>query len=91
MPVTETSKQALHELQDLGERHKIIFHAIQDLTKDQGDATDSEIMKYLFKNDPNFVRPRRYELVNKLKMVGFSRKRVCQVTGKVVLAWKVLL
>lgn len=90
MPVSETSKQALRELQDISERHKTIYNAIRDLTKDQGDATDSEIMKYLFKSDPNFVRPRRYELVNRLKLVGFSRKRVCQVTGKVVLAWKVL-
>lgn len=38
----------------------------------------------------SYVRPRRFELVNDLKLVGFSQKRACRITGKTVEAWKVL-
>ena len=74
----------------LGCRQLEIYRAIDELCKIQGDCTDYEVTKYLNKQDPNYVRPRRYELVNKYKMVGYKRKRTCNVTGKVALAWGVL-
>lgn len=54
------------------------------------DATDYELSKMLGQDDPNFVRPRRYELVNKYKLVGYSQTRQCSITGKTALAWKLL-
>lgn len=89
METQETSLKAFEEIKDkLGERQKIILQALKELTLDYGDATDYEIAYHLFKQDPNYVRPRRYELVNKFKLVGFSQKRTCRITGKTALAWK---
>lgn len=89
--IQETSIQAYKDLlPELGERQILILKAIRDLTNKQGDATDQEIKVYLGSLDPNFVRPRRNELVNDFKLVGYSQKRECRVTGKTALAWKVL-
>jgi len=89
----ETSLLSFEEMRDkLTARHKEIYHALMDLCEIQGDATDQEIKEYLEQDDANYVRPRRYELVNNsnLKCVGLSRKRTCSVTGKRSCAWKVL-
>lgn len=74
----------------LGGRQLEIYEAICRLCSMQGDCTDYEVARFLNKGDPNYVRPRRYELVNKFKMVGFKTKRICKVTGKIALAWGVL-
>lgn len=88
----ETKKQSFKEGDhNLGKRQRIIFSALEHLQEEQGDATDFEIARFLKRADPNYVRPRRYELVNKHKLVGFSQKRPCDVTGKVALAWKILV
>ena len=85
--IQDTSLKALEEIKDkMGERQLLVYNALKEL----GEATDYEIAKHLGKNDPNFVRPRRYELVNKFKLIGFSRKKTCKVTGKQALAWKVV-
>ena len=73
-----------------GYRQRLILRAISELCSVMGDATDSEIMSHLTKVDPNYVRPRRFELVNQLKVVGFSQKRRCKVTGETCMAWKIL-
>ncbi|MHA1302319.1 MAG: hypothetical protein ACTSPI_01270 [Candidatus Heimdallarchaeaceae archaeon] len=74
----------------LGERQAIVLKAISELCGVMGDCTDSEITSHLIKQDPNYVRPRRWELVNKLKFVAFSQQRKCKITGETVLAWRIL-
>jgi len=89
--IQETSLQSFKEIQPkLSERHSEIYNALKELCTIQGDATDQEIKVKLGKAEANYVRPRRFELVNKLKMVGFSQKRQCKITGKTCLAWKTL-
>ena len=89
--VQETSLEAFEDIQEkIGDRQLEILLTLRKLCAIQTDATDYEIAIALGKRDPNYVRPRRWELVNQLKLVGFSRKRICQVTGKKALAWKVL-
>lgn len=87
----ETSLNAYDEMREkLSDRHKEIYEALYELCNIQSDATDFEITKFLKKGDPNYVRPRRNELVNQLKLVGFSQKRPCGITGKKAMAWKIL-
>lgn len=86
----ETSLQAYDEIQEkLGERQKEVLKAIQELCKVQGDATDSEIANHLMKQDPNYVRPRRFELARKFRLIEFSQQRVCKMTFKTCIAWKI--
>lgn len=88
--VTETSKQSYKSIQpELGKRQYLILNAFTELCYLNGDATDVEVAKYL-KVDTNTVRPRRFELVNLYKVIGFNQKRKCKVTKKNVMAWKVL-
>lgn len=85
--IQETSKLAFEEIKEkMGERQLEVYEAIEEL----GEPTDYEIARLLFKLDPNYVRPRRYELVNKLKMVGFAGKRKCTVTNKMAMTWRIL-
>lgn len=89
--IQETSKEAYQSLNaELGERQLIVYHALKDLHLTQLDATDQEIKRFLGKAEANFVRPRRFELVNDKKLIGFSQKRKCKVTGMTSLAWKVV-
>jgi hypothetical protein len=90
--IQDTSVEAyLSILKKISERHQIIYCALFELCKIQGDATDYEIAKFLSKDDPNYVRPRRYELLNKFKIIELSQKRNCLVTGKNAMAWKIRL
>ncbi len=87
----ETSLEAYEGIKPkLGERQRIVYEALKELCEIDGDATDTEIMNHLLKQDPNYVRPRRYELVNKYCVVGFSRMRVCKLTGATCRAWKIV-
>lgn len=87
----ETSLEAYEEIKPkLSERHQQVYDALEDFQREGKNATDFELTKHLEKEDPNYVRPRRYELVNKYKLVGFSEKRICSITGKMALAWKLL-
>jgi len=89
--IRDTSLIAWDEIREkIGERQAEIMVALRKLTELHGNATDYEITIFLGKKDPNYVRPRRYELVNKLKLVGYHERRKCRVTGKQALAWKAL-
>jgi len=89
--IEQTSLTAFEEIKPkISARHQIILNALKDLNNKGEDATDYELAVYLGYSDPNFVRPRRYELVNKFKLVGLSEKRICSISGKMALAWKVL-
>lgn len=86
----ETSLKSYDELKNLGKRHEEIYEAIKTIANRYNDATDQEVKQFLGKTEPNYVRPRRFELVNDMRLIGFSRKRKCSVTGKKVMAWKIL-
>lgn len=89
--ISETTLQAYEEIKsNLGERQAEVLDALKTFHDSGKDATDYELTVFLGKTDPNFVRPRRFELVNKFKLVGFSQKRICLITGKMALAWKPL-
>lgn len=89
--VEETSLEAFEQIKEkIGERHQEILNALKYFNETGRDATDYELAIHLGQSDPNYVRPRRYELVNKFKLVGFSQKRICSVTGKIALAWRAL-
>lgn len=89
--IEETSLEAYEQIKPhLGKREEEVLNALRNFNREGKDATDYEITIYLGQRDPNYVRPRRYDLVNKYKLVGFSQKRVCSITGKMALAWKIL-
>ena len=81
--VRETSKQAYKELLDeLGERQRLVLAVIQKYP----GMTDRELTRLLNVSDPNFVRPRRNELV-KMGWVVEGDKKVCSISRKKVLTW----
>jgi hypothetical protein len=84
----QTSIESYHSL-NLGPRQTIVLEALKKLCLMNGDATDIEIANYLRK-DSNYVRPRRFELCNNLKLIGYSQTRQCKITGRNCMAWKVL-
>lgn len=87
----QTSLESYEQVKNkLSSRHQEVLDSLEDFQREGKNATDYEITIYLEQTDPNYVRPRRYELVNKYKLVGFSEKRICSVTGKKALAWKLL-
>lgn len=91
MTVTETSKESYEQVKlNLNEKYTEILEAMEDYQRIGEDITDRELTKYLEKDHPNEVRPRRNELVNIHKLIGFSQKRICKISGKRVLAWKLL-
>jgi len=84
--VQDTSLDAYYDIimPVMGERQKIVY----DTLKEMMSATDMEIAKKLGHSDPNKVRPRRHELM-KYGYVEKNIKRVCNVTGVMVWAWKI--
>lgn len=91
MSIQQTSIQAYEELQpQLPARHAEILHALSRLQKVYGDASDSEIAAYLGKEDKNYVRPRRFELVNEKHLIVYSQTRQCRETKKRVKTWKIV-
>ena len=88
--VEDTSMQAyLQIIPEIGERQTIVLIAIKELCYKFDDCTDQEIRRHLQKAEPNYVRPRRFELVNDIKVVIEARKRNCKVTGRLAKAWKI--
>lgn len=60
---------------------------VLDWVRDTPLRTDRELAVLLGVDDPNYVRPRRKELVD-LGLVVDAGKRVCSVTGRKVYVWK---
>lgn len=84
--IQDTSLLSWVELQpSLGERQAEVYHALQQL----GNATDVEIAHHLGHLDPNYVRPRRKELLD-LGVVRAAEKRPCKITGRTVYAWEII-
>jgi predicted transcriptional regulator len=85
--IQETSRLSYEEekAKGLSERHRAVLEALQN-----GEKTDQEIKQFLGVSDPNFVRPRRFELA-KEGLVEAGIKRRCSVTGKTSLVWRLSL
>lgn len=84
--VRDTSKQSYHELSpdDLSDKQQTVLVVIHA----NPDCTDRELAELLGYDDPNELRPRRYELVD-LGLVEQNGKRVCKVTGKKAYVWRI--
>ena len=87
--VRDTSRRSYHDLVshpfEINGRRLEVLEAINDLGI---PVTDQEIKKHLGKVEPNYVRPRRNELVEQ-GLVECFIKRPCLVTGKKVYTWKI--
>jgi len=88
--IRPTSIESYKELRaKLGERQLFVFNGFTELCQTTKDASDAEVAQFLGV-DTNVVRPRRFELVNEFKALGFNKKRHCSVSNKRVMVWKVL-
>ena len=79
-----TSLEAYYTHPSLGDHEQTVLVAIHAYP----DSTDREIARHLGKEDPNWVRPRRFSLVEK-GLVVKGKKRRCMVTGKNAITWRV--
>lgn len=83
--IRETSLEAYMDLlPQLGERQQKVL----DGFKKYGSHTDLEMVKLLVLNDANVLRPRRRELVKK-GFIEEDGKKVCDISGKRVILWKI--
>lgn len=88
--VRDTSLEAYIQIIDdpssLNERYQDILVAVNELGL---PSSDYEIAGYLAYEDPNKVRPRRYELANNFykPLIEEKGKRCCKKTGKTVFVW----
>jgi len=88
--VRDTSLDAYLEIisdpSSLNERYQDILIAVNEIGV---PSSDYEIAEYLGFDDPNKVRPRRFELVYNFYKPFLEEKckRVCRRTGKMVFVW----
>lgn len=85
--IRQTSLEAYRELLNLGEKEREVYNAIVSMAAKDGPPTDREITAKLGYQDPNKVRPRRYELLKK-GWIMEAGKRKCNITGKMALTWR---
>lgn len=85
--IRDTSRISYDEEKQKGlsERHALVLAALRN----HGEMTDQEIKQVLEVQDPNFVRPRRFELM-KAGIVEAGVKRKCRITGKTSLVWRIV-
>ena len=78
--VQETSKQALQELtkETIANRYKEYLDALWDM---QRPSTDVEVSHHAGHPDPNYFRPRRFELENVHNLIMEIKARQCSITG----------
>jgi len=82
----DTSVISYHEISEaeLGGNQRLVY----DVIKQHPGLTDRELTRELGVSDPNKVRPRRFELVERGLVVEAGR-RICSVSGKQALTWKI--
>jgi len=81
----DTSLDSYQEIKPtLGHAQGVVFETIKAL----GCPTDLEIMKFLHFSDPNKVRPRRKELLDK-GFITECEKRACSISKRTVWSWRV--
>lgn len=85
MVVRETSLLAFTELRGKETMESRVLEAIRRASH---PMTDYELAEQMGFRDPNHVRPRRRELVRK-GLVEEAGRRICRVTGKTALTWRV--
>jgi len=82
--VRDTSMLSFIDIQDkLSDRHTEYINSLVDIGK---PSSDSEVTSNFGKQDPNYFRPRRYELM-KYNIIKEYGKDKCSVTGKRVYKW----
>jgi hypothetical protein len=69
---------------NLGEMQELVL----DCIRLNPCLTDREVAAKLCLRDPNAVRPRRFELME-AGLITEAPKRVCSVSGRLALTWKV--
>ena len=79
--VQETSKLAFKELdkETIAERYQEYLRGLWELDQ---PSTDQEVSKHLGHADPNYVRPRRFELENFHRLIFECKTRQCSVTKR---------
>jgi hypothetical protein len=79
--VTETSKQALKELtkETISQRYQEYMNALWDMGH---PSTDVEVSSHSGHPDPNYFRPRRFELENFHRLIFECKTRQCSVTKR---------
>lgn len=80
--VAPTSKQCYKELVDEGVLAGRYREYLDALWSKQMPCTDQEITFALGKSDPNYVRPRRFELENEYGLIMECPPRCCGVSGR---------
>ena len=87
--VQDTSKISYGQIKEagLGERQRIVYDTIRSATQNGVPITDREITRFLGYEDPNTVRPRRFELVS-MGLVEEAGKRQCNVSRRRALTWR---
>jgi hypothetical protein len=81
----QTSIEAYHDIKPrLGELQKTVLVYVSAYP----DLTDKELAEKAGKADPADIRRRRGELVD-MGLVVCSGKRVCTISGKKAMTWKV--
>jgi len=73
---------ALREEGKLGTMQQMVYDAFTRF----GDHTDLELTHLLGWQDPNWVRPRRNELV-KLGLIKEKERRTCMISGRKAIVW----
>ena len=85
--MSDTSLGAFHRNKDkLSNREKEVYETLIRYCTNYVGLTDQEITKLLNQSDPNYVRPRRRELVKK-GIVFDVGKRECTVTHETSTIW----
>lgn len=95
--ISETSRESYHELMshphEVNGRHREYLETLYNL---EHPATDQEVSRAGNHKDPNYLRPRRYELAGydshfpdlvRSPLIKVCPKRKCKVTGKTAMTW----
>ena|SRR3990167_3568381 len=92
--IRETSTKSYNEERQKGltDRHDEILNILRTF----GSMTDFEIAAALGKTDPNYVRPRRFELCSpaydflvEQDFTYKNGKKKCAITGKTSMVWRI--
>jgi hypothetical protein len=81
----QTSVEAYNTIKKIGKRQKEVLWYIRNFP----DSTDRELTRIMRYGDPNKVRPRRKELED-MELIKASGSRICTVSGKRALTWRVV-
>ena len=86
--IRETSKDAYNTLKtitnEINKRQLEYLKALDELNQ---PSTDYEVARHNKHNDPNYFRPRRYELMKK-GLVIEAGKRQCRITYRTCIIWQ---